>query len=89
MMGWHWHQLHHMQIICTLLQTDNQASTSPQAGCPSCHPTNSIKALKALITQQTVKYCATTIRLQFTDTESKNNHISSGPFVLMKQQTME
>jgi len=29
MMGWHWHQLDHMQIICTLLQTDNHASTSP------------------------------------------------------------
>ena len=26
-MGWHWHQLNHMQIICTLLQTDNHAST--------------------------------------------------------------
>jgi len=40
-----------MQIICTSLQTDNHASTSPlsilQAGCPSCHPTNSVKALKA------------------------------------------
>jgi len=22
MMGWQWHQLDHMQIICTLLQTD-------------------------------------------------------------------
>jgi len=21
-MGWHWHQLNHMQIICTSLQTD-------------------------------------------------------------------
>jgi len=46
---WQWHQLGHMQV-CTLLQTDNHASTSPlsflQAGCPSCHPTNSIKALK-------------------------------------------
>ena len=35
----------------TLLQTDNHASTPPlcfiQAGCPSCHPTNSVKALKA------------------------------------------
>ena len=29
MMGWHWHQLEHMQIICTSLQTDNHASTSP------------------------------------------------------------
>jgi len=37
--------------ICTSLQTDNHDSTSPlsflQAGCPSCHPTNSVKALKA------------------------------------------
>jgi len=29
MMGWQWHQLDHMQIICTLLQTDNHTSTSP------------------------------------------------------------
>jgi len=47
---WQWHQLGHMQV-CTLLQTDNHASTLPlcflQAGCLSCHPTNSIKALKA------------------------------------------
>ena len=28
MMGWQWHQLNHMQIICTSLQTDNHASTS-------------------------------------------------------------
>jgi len=49
--GWQWHQLGHMQV-CTLLQTDNHASTPPlsflHAGCPSCHPTNSVKALKAL-----------------------------------------
>ena len=48
---WQWHQLGHMQV-CTSLQTDNHASTSPlsflQAGCPSCHPTNSVKALKAI-----------------------------------------
>jgi len=47
---WQWHQLGHMQV-CTLLQTDNNASTPPlcflQAGCPSCRPTNSVKALKA------------------------------------------
>ena len=47
---WQWHQLGHMQV-CTSLQTDNHASTPPlnflQAGCPSCHPTNSVKALKA------------------------------------------
>jgi len=49
---WQWHQLGHMHV-CTSLQTDNHASTPPlcflQAGCPSCHPSNSIKALKALI----------------------------------------
>ena len=48
--GWQWHQLDHMQV-CTSLQTDNHASTPPlsflQAGCPFCHPTNSVKALKA------------------------------------------
>ena len=47
---WQWHQLGHMQV-CTSLQTDNHASTPPlsflQAGCPSCRPTNSVKALKA------------------------------------------
>ena len=46
---WRWHQLGHMQV-CTSLQIDNHASTSPlrflQAGCPSCCPTNSVKALK-------------------------------------------
>ena len=45
-----WHQLGHMQI-CTLTQTHNHASIPPlsflQAGCPSCCPTNSVKALKA------------------------------------------
>ena len=44
---WQWHQLDHMQV-CTSLQADNLASTSPlsvlQAGCPSCRPTNSVKA---------------------------------------------
>jgi len=43
-----WHQLGRMQV-CTLLQTDNHTSTPPlsflQAGCPSCCPTNSVKAL--------------------------------------------
>jgi len=38
--------------ICTSIQKDNHASTPPlsflQAGCPSCHPTNSIKALMNL-----------------------------------------
>ena len=46
---WQWHQLGSMQV-CTSLQTDNHASTPLlkflQAGCPSCRPTNSVKALK-------------------------------------------
>jgi len=46
---WQWHQLGRMQV-CTLLQTDNHTSTPPlcslQAGCPSCRPTNSVKALR-------------------------------------------
>jgi len=55
MMGWQWHQLDDMQIICTSFQTDHHASTPAlsflQAGCPSCHPTNSVKALKAIYWQ--------------------------------------
>ena len=47
---WKWHQLGRMQV-CTSLQTDNHASIPPvsffQAGCPSCRPTHSVKALKA------------------------------------------
>jgi len=49
---WQWYHLGRMQV-CTSLQTDNHTSTPPlsfsflQAGCPSCHPANSIKALKA------------------------------------------
>jgi len=44
MMGWQWHQLDHMQIICTSLQTDNHASTSPLSfyrpdALPAAEPT--------------------------------------------------
>jgi len=46
---WQWHQLGHMQVK---IQIDDHAITPPlsflQAGCPSCYPTNSVKALKAL-----------------------------------------
>ena len=45
-----WHQLGHMQT-CTSPQTDSHASTIItqvlQAGCLSCHLTNSVKTLKA------------------------------------------
>jgi len=44
---WQWHRLGYMQG-CISLQTDTHASTPPvsflQAGCPSCRPTNSVKA---------------------------------------------
>jgi len=47
---WQWHQLGHMQVYASL-QAGNHASTPLltflQAGCPSCCPTNSVKALKA------------------------------------------
>ena len=41
MTGWQWHQLHHMQIICTSLQTDNHASSSPLRpdALPTTQPT--------------------------------------------------
>jgi len=52
---WQWNQLGHV-LVCTSLQTDNHTSTPPlsflQAGCPSCRPTNSVKALKAQQQQQ-------------------------------------
>jgi len=48
MMGWQWHKLDHMQIVCTSLRTHNHVSTSSlnylQAGCSS----NSVKAPKAI-----------------------------------------
>ena len=57
---WQWHQLGHMQVY-TSLQTDNHASPPPlsclQAGCPSCRPTNSVKALKANRTTAYRDYC--------------------------------
>jgi len=52
-----WHQLGYMQV-CTSLQADNHASTPPlsflQAGCPSCRPTNNVKALKAIKIKNTI-----------------------------------
>ena len=53
---WQWHQLGREQV-CTLLQTDNHASTPPlefflQAGCSSCRPINSVKALQHMNTTE-------------------------------------
>jgi len=58
MIGWQWHQLDHMHIICTSLQTDNHASTSSLnfllAGGSSWCQSNSVKALKAKFNLKTV-----------------------------------
>ena len=67
---WQWHQLGCMQV-CTSLQTDNHASTPPlcflQAGCPSCRPTNSVKALKAKISlRQSYNNAKVMINLRWT-----------------------
>jgi len=43
---WQWHPLGQMQVF-TSLHTDNHATHFLQAGCPSCRPANSVKALKA------------------------------------------
>jgi len=66
---WQWHQLGHMQV-CTSLQIDNHASTPPlsffKTGCPSCRPTNSVKALKAYAHMHTSKlgYCSVSLFLK-------------------------
>jgi len=51
MMGWQCHQLDHMQIICTSLQTDNHARTSPLSfytsdALPAAKPTASKHGMK-------------------------------------------
>jgi len=69
-LGWQWHQLHHVQTVCTSVQTDNHTNNSSlnflQAGCSSWRPTNSVIALKAQrdITI-TLSHCAT--RFSFWD----------------------
>ena len=49
--GMQWHQLEHMKIICTSLQTDNQITPHHSilwARCSSWCRTNSVKAVKVL-----------------------------------------
>ena len=58
---WQWHQLGHMQ----------HASTPPlevflQARCPFCHPTHSVKALKAKqLCKELHQYTATVNHLRY------------------------
>ena len=73
---WQWHQLGRMQA-CTLLQTDipHQHPTTQflQAGCPSCRPTNSVKALKAM--RYVCMYVCNINAHQTTNTKSSQNDV--------------
>jgi len=85
---WQWHQLGHMQV-CTSLQTDNHASTPPlsflEAVCPSCRPTNSVKALCILsinristLLQDTIKQCK---KMPYIHSSDQSYHYDSLNFI--------
>jgi len=82
---WQWHQLGHMQV-CTSHKTDNHASTSPlsflQAGCPSCRPSNSVKALKAQLLASKLSTNAKFQNLQ--DLNSRTFHVLSSTLSVFK-----
>jgi len=69
--------------VCTLLQTDNHTSIPPlsflQAGCPSCRPTNSVKALKAISGgcwhMQVIFYNGSKIVVGIAEEKLKHSHI--------------
>ena len=69
-----------MQAICTSLQTDNYASNSSlkflRAGCPSCHTTNRVKALKANRTFLMCIYSIIILRRSDSQT-SHHQHLAS------------
>jgi len=62
MMGWQWHQLDHIKIIYSLLQTDNHASTSPF----SFYRPDALAATQPTASKhwrhKTTLYCVTIIR---------------------------
>jgi len=47
MMGWQWHQLDHANHLHLTPDSQHLTTQFLHAGCPSCRPTNSVKALKA------------------------------------------
>jgi len=52
---WQWHPLGRMQVCTSLPDRQPRQHTTThflQAGCPSCRPTNSVKALKAELTNK-------------------------------------
>ena len=79
---WQWHQLGHMQL-CTSLQTDNHTSTPPlsflQTGRPSCHPTNSVRALKAYYNNMYISF--------ITVGKNCSNNVSEQPQIQWKVMT--
>jgi len=69
---WQWHQLGHMQVCTSLRQITMPTphhSVFLQAGCPSCHPTNSVKALKALKHHKGVVFFETACNVCIVSTE--------------------
>jgi len=68
--------------VCTLLQTDNHASTPLisflQAGCLSCRPTNSVKTLKAIkLLTQIRPNCTNTKNEMVVFAGDMNGHVGS------------
>jgi len=54
---WQWHQLGHMQslhLAADRLPCQHPTTQFLQAGCPSCRPTNSVKALKPILPAHSV-----------------------------------
>jgi len=89
---WQWHQLGHMQV-CTLLQTDNHASNPPlsflQPGCPSCRPTNSVKAplwwttqhhASVILAMSHCLLCLSQVRVILTDVDESSWFLASRLF---------
>jgi len=71
MTGWQWHQLDHMQIICTSLQKDNHLITQLlQARCSFRCPTSSVEALKAMRMRTKIISCDNIKTKMKTETES-------------------
>jgi len=74
--------------VCTSLQTDNHASTPPlgflQAGCPSCRPTNSVKALKDTALKDTFVPTATDFHTNWIPLLSPNQQHQSTKAKLAK-----
>jgi len=76
MMGWQCHQLDHMQINCTSLQTDNHGSTSLLNFCRlDALSSNSVKALKAIPTRWL--YCVECPQYSTRRRSASNIHRSS------------